>query len=560
MSRPAHTPSGDDANSAPVAAPTRDDITTPLWPFRLLALAGAVLLSWTDLRSGDPRVIAGLASTACLTGVLIARPTRHDEPGTTTRIIIEHIANVLIVMLTGSWSSPFAIMLIPTTMLAGFAAGTRFALVITTAATAAISLQHLTAGDVNAAIERSVLWTGLLALVAFTCGLARQAGESAGRQREQALARVSQLSEANALLFALQRLAQTMPASLDLDEIVDSTLQRVGSLAPADALGLYIANDTDRRLERYRGVGASLPATIDLDRAPTSVRSALEAPRTVLASTVEPGAELSEGARSGVYAALMARGTVVGLLVLESAEAGRHDQQSAEIVHGMAEPFGIAIDNARLFRRIRVASADEERSRIARDLHDRVGSSLAFLGFEIDRAQELATRGDDVGPVLGELRTHLTDVIRDVRETLHDLRSDVSEQRSMTDALRTHLDRVAERSALGVRLDIAATERLPAGTERELWRLTLEAITNVERHAQATTLSVRYTVTPAQATLTIADDGVGLNPAAIAADRYGMIGMRERAAAIGAVIRFESSPGQGTTVTVTLERARKPVG
>lgn len=553
-------PSGDAGNNASVATSAPTDITTPLWPFRLLALAGAVLLSWGDLRAGDPRVIAGLASTACLTGVLIVRPTRHDEPGTPTRIVIEHVANVLIVMLTGSWPSPFAIMLIPTTMLAGFAAGTRFALVVTTAATAAISLQHLLGGDVSAAVERSLLWTGLLALVAFTCGLARQAGESASRQREQALARVSQLSEANALLFALQRLAQTMPASLDLDEIVDSTLQRVGSLTPADALGLYLANDTDRRLERYRGVGTPLPATIDLDRAPASVRSALEATRTVLASTVEPEAALSDGARSGVYAALLARGTVVGLLVLESADPGHHDQQAAEIVHGMAEPFGIAIDNARLFRRIRVASADEERSRIARDLHDRVGSSLAFLGFEIDRAQELAARGDDVGPVLGELRSHLTDVIRDVRETLHDLRSDVSEQRSITDALRAHLDRVAERSGLGVSLEVVAVERLSPGVERELWRLALEAITNVERHAQATALSARYTVTSTQATLTIADDGVGLNPAAIAADRYGMIGMRERAAAIGAVIRFESAPGQGTTVTVTLDRARKPVG
>lgn len=552
-------PSGEDDTNASVEASTRDDITTPLWPFRLLALTGAVLLSWADLRAGDPRVIAGLASTICLTGVLIARPTRHAEPSTPTRIVIEHIANVVIVMLTGSWPSPFAIMLIPTTMLAGFAAGTRFALAVTAAATGAISLQHLVGGDLGAATERCLLWTGLLALVAFTCGLAKQAGESASRQREQALARVSQLSEANALLFALQRLAQTMPASLDLDEIVDSTLQRVESLVPADAVALYLANDTDRRLERYRGVGGALPATIDLDEAPASVRSALEAPRTVLAGTLEPGAALGGGRMSGVYAALQARGTVVGLLVLESAQAGRHDQQAAEIVHGMAEPFGIAIDNARLFRRIRVASADEERSRIARDLHDRVGSSLAFLGFEIDRAQELATRGDDVGPVLGELRTHLTAVIRDVRETLHDLRSDVSEQRSIVEALRTHLDRVAERSGLAVSLDLAGAERLAPGAERELWRLALEAITNVERHARATTVAVRYDVTTEQATLAIADDGIGLNPTAIAADRYGMIGMRERAAAIGAVIRFESSPGRGTTVTVTIDRTRKPV-
>jgi len=70
----------------------------------------------------------------------------------------------------------------------------------------------------------------------------------------------------------------------------------------------------------------------------------------------------------------------------------------------------------------------------------------------------------------------------------------------------------------------------------------------------ASTVTVRLSIGPDRAVLAIGDDGVGLNPNGIAADRYGMIGMRERAAAIGAIIRFESSPGTGTTVTVSLDR------
>jgi signal transduction histidine kinase len=76
----------------------------------------------------------------------------------------------------------------------------------------------------------------------------------------------------------------------------------------------------------------------------------------------------------------------------------------------------------------------------------------------------------------------------------------------------------------------------------------------VERHAAAGAITVRLSIAPNRAVLAISDDGVGLNPKGIAADRYGMIGMRERAAAIGAVIRFESAPGTGTTVTVSLDR------
>jgi signal transduction histidine kinase len=349
-------------------------------------------------------------------------------------------------------------------------------------------------------------------------------------------------------------LAQTLPASLDLDDVVNSTLQRVRTLVPADALAVYLADEADGRLERYRAEGDELPGTIELATAPPSIRASLDAPRTSLLSRLEPGSGLAPDSGSAIYAALRARGTVVGLLVIESRQPGTHDQQRAEVVHGLAEPFGIAIDNARLFRRIRVSSADEERGRIARDLHDRVGSSLAFLGFEIDRAQHLAADGDEIGPVLDELRAHLTEVVRDVRETLHDLRTDVSGERSLADALREHLARVEERSGLSTRLVVDASERLPTGTERELWRLALEAITNVERHAAAGAITVRLSIAPNRAVLAISDDGVGLNPNGIAADRYGMIGMRERAAAIGAVIRFESAPGTGTTVTVSLDR------
>jgi signal transduction histidine kinase len=532
-------------------------ITTPLWPFRLVALAGAVFLAWGDLQDADPRVVSGLVTTVVCTLVLIARPTPYSHPRVLERVITEQAVFTLIVMLTGAWPSPFAIMLVPTAMLAGFTLGPRVALAVTGTASVVMSAQHLAQSAVRPGLERSLLWAGLLTLVAFTCGLAQQASIAATRQREQAMARVSQLAEANALLFALQRLAQTLPASLDLDDVVSSTLQRVRALVPADAMAVYLADDTDGRLERYRAEGDELPATIELAAAPPSVRASLDAPRTSLLSRLERGAGLAPDSGSAVYAALRARGTVVGLLVLESHEPGIHDQQDAEVVHGLAEPFGIAIDNARLFRRIRVASADEERSRIARDLHDRVGSSLAFLGFEIDRAQQLAANGDEIGPVLGELRGHLTEVVRDVRETLHDLRSDVSDERSLAEALRAHLTRVEERGGLTTRLAVDAPERLPAGTERELWRLALEAITNVERHAAASEVSVRLLVGPTRALLTVSDNGVGLNPSGIAADRYGMIGMRERAAAIGAVIRFESAPGTGTTVTVSLDRDPK---
>ena len=134
-----------------------------------------------------------------------------------------------------------------------------------------------------------MLWAGLLGLVAFTSGLSQRATIDAARQKELALVRVSRLAEANSLLFALQRVAQSMPASLDLDDVVDSTIKRVQSLVPSESISLHLANDTDHRLELFRSVGSMVQADVRLDDPPAIIRSAIDAPRTVRVARITPG-------------------------------------------------------------------------------------------------------------------------------------------------------------------------------------------------------------------------------------------------------------------------------
>ena len=528
-------------------------ITAPVWPFRFLALAGALVQGRDELSWDNWRLVGALIVAGAYAVLATVRPLPHrDDARARFRLVIEQALHTSLVLLTGAWSSPMALCLIPTAMVAGFAAGAMFAAELAAASFAVITVQHLT--DIGAAngFQDALLWAGLLGVVAFTSGLSQRATIDAARQKELALVRVSRLAEANSLLFALQRVAQSMPASLDLDDVVDSTIKRVQSLVPSESISLHLANDTDHKLELFRSVGSLVQTDVRLDDPPAIIRSAIDAPRTVRVARITPGSGLSTGAQSGIYAALRARGRLIGLLAVESDAPDAHTQQHSEILHGLAEAFGIAIDNARLFRQIRSASANEERGRIARDLHDQVGSSLAFLGFEVDRAQELAARGHQMEPVLVELRGHLTTVINDIRETLHDLRTDVTEDRDLPTTLRHHLARVTDRRDLQSKLELDVREdaRPTRNTERELWQIALEAITNVEKHARANLVTVRYSARPGHASLSVRDDGIGLNTGAGRADRYGMIGMRERAEAIGAVLRVESPPAGGTVGTI----------
>ena len=251
--------------------------------------------------------------------------------------------------------------------------------------------------------------------------------------------------------------------------------------------------------------------------------------------------------RSGLYAPLRARGSLVGLIALEHHEPGRYGRRELQLLDGFIDSAALAIDNARWFGRLRGMGADEERTRIARDMHDRIGQSLAYVAFELDR---LTGQADgSIKESLDGLRVEVRSVLGEVRDTLSDLRAEVSDQRGLVDTLEASLERVAARTDLLVDFRHESTGRLPLVQERELWRIAQEAITNAERHARANHLRVRWKCDGHSAQLTVADDGIGFPvEAPRRADSFGLTGMRERANAIGATLLLESEPYVGTLV------------
>ena len=148
-------------------------------------------------------------------------------------------------------------------------------------------------------------------------------------------------------------------------------------------------------------------------------------------------------------------------------------------------------------------------------------------------------------------------MIGEVRDTLYDLRTDVTESQSLSTTLEAFLERVKDRSGLVGHLRAQETGRLPILQERELWRIAQEAVTNVERHAQATQVTISWRCDGTDARLEVADDGIGF-PVGKAGrlDSYGLLGMRERAASIGATLVVDSAARPGHAGTL---HARRPV-
>ncbi|MEX2293194.1 MAG: GAF domain-containing sensor histidine kinase [Acidimicrobiales bacterium] len=519
----------------------------------------SLALASPAIQDGEARVVVAATVLLAHTVVRTVRPLRYGGAVASNLLLVlaEAAATVVALTATGYWESPFAFSMLTAVAVAGFARGfgfgTRIAVAVILAVGGAWSLEPgFTTDEARIALQ----WSIEILLVAVVAGYAQHISGEAERRQSAALDRVGRLSDANSLLFQLHQVAQTLPASLDLDEVLDATCAQLSDLFDYDALAIVLRDDTDQQWHTVRREGGRPPATMSTAELPPPLARSIRLRHLVAEHNLlaEGGPGLAGSAGSGLYMVLPARGSVIGVVSIEHAQAHHFLPRDLELLAGFAEPVALAIDNARWFARLRTVGADEERTRIARDLHDRIGQSLAYLAFELDRiVKNSGSRDEAVASALDRLRGDVRGVIGEVRDTLYDLRTDVTETQGLSVTLEAFLSRVGGRSGLVVNLRAQDTGRLPILQEREMWRIAQEAITNVERHAKATQVSVTWQSDGRQASLEVADDGIGF-PSGNAGrlDSYGILGMRERAASIGATLTFDSEPGRGTRVRCAL--------
>lgn len=457
---------------------------------------------------------------------------------------------------TGAWSSPFVCCILGAVLIVGFAEGFGDGLRAAGVSGVAIAVTyHLDAGlFAPANLRVSGQWIVELALVAVLAGYARRLFGEEQDRHSQALDRMGRLTEANDLLVSLHRVAQTLPASLDLQQVLLSTVNRLRALIDCDVVAVLLRDEATGSWTLGAAEGAALPRTFSAAQLPRPLAAATGSSVASLVVSLGPGESLGPEilARSGLYAPLRARGALVGLVAVEQHEPGFYGRRDLQLLDGFTEPVALAIDNARWFARLRTMGADEERVRIARDMHDSVGQSLAFVAFKLDRlagmAKEPTLRGE-----LDELRTEVRGVLTEVRDTLCDLRTDVTDERGMVETLEVYVERLRERADFEVGFTHASTGRLPVVQERELWRIAHEALANAERHARPRHIRVRWECDGTTARLVVADDGRGFDPARGGrSGSYGIQGMRERANAVGARLEIDSEPFVGTVVDCRL--------
>lgn len=195
---------------------------------------------------------------------------------------------------------------------------------------------------------------------------------------------------------------------------------------------------------------------------------------------------------------------------------------------------------------------EAERARIARDLHDELGQELTALRYALGLTSERFRRDPaGIGRNLSELDHLLGRTNRTVRSLVGQLRPMILDDLGLSAAVEWLLARASERSGLQVRAKLSADDTaLPAELSNTVFRIVQESLTNVMRHAQARSVEVELTRQAAHLQLRIRDDGVGFDVDRTRSGQagVGLIGMRERALALGVELQIKSQPGAGTEV------------
>jgi signal transduction histidine kinase len=248
----------------------------------------------------------------------------------------------------------------------------------------------------------------------------------------------------------------------------------------------------------------------------------------------------------------------IGAITLSHNQPGWYTAHHARLARAIANQAAIALENARLYQQAQRLAALEERSRLARELHDSVTQALFSMTMHT-RAAEMAIERERTDPdgamaqnlrALGELTRG---ALAEMRALIFELRPRALQEEGLVAALRKQAAAIAARE--GLRVEVEAPEaRVPLAPviEEHLYRLAQEALHNVVKHACASRVLVRVEVGSQDLRLEVRDDGVGFDPQAVPAGRLGLHTMAERSHQLGGNIEIQSCPGQGTSVRVVM--------
>ena len=244
-----------------------------------------------------------------------------------------------------------------------------------------------------------------------------------------------------------------------------------------------------------------------------------------------------------VTAPLRSRGRKFGVLCLLWDDPRRYDAIPETLLVTIADQIGAAVENIRFHQIVRQTAIIEERERLARDIHDQVNQSIYSAGLFAEAARDAAAVGDlpKVRQHTGSILRMTNEAMRELRLLLFELRTEALARRGLANALRERLKTVEHRLYIDGEVHAPELSDIPVAVEEAFYRIALEALSNVLRHAHADRVDITLAVEAGELVMIIADDGGGFDrDAAAGTGGMGLASMQKRIDKINGVLSLNS--------------------
>jgi len=364
-------------------------------------------------------------------------------------------------------------------------------------------------------------------------------------------------------LAALYEVSTFLVEVHTLEELAQGFAQKVRRLSSADAVAVRWSDEAS---QRYLMLASDcLPESLAREeRCLEAGLCACGQPQATARTRVIPiiseedhrlGNCVQAGYSSLVSVPIRLQGRVLGEVDLFYRQEARLTDEDRGLYDALAGHLANAVENLRTEALVREAAVSEERTLLARELHDSIAQSLAFLKIQVSLLRQAVQRTDtaEVERVIEELEMGVRESTSDVRELLVHFRTRTNSD-DIEQSLRTTLKKFEHQSGLSAHLEIHGHGvALPSDVQLQVLHVIQEALSNVRKHADASDVYVRVDKEPRWRFI-VKDNGRGFQPRqAHAADTHvGLHIMRERADRIGALVHVNSAPGAGTRIELEL--------
>jgi len=363
----------------------------------------------------------------------------------------------------------------------------------------------------------------------------------------------------SAQLESLNEVMNVLVTEFDLSRLLQLIATRLRDLLGARTVTIALPHGAAARIEASAGEDAEAYVGMQLAQRSKTMR-VLERRRSERVDSVLDDPEVDHesarrlGARTSLYVPLVVRDAAMGVIAAHDKQGvdprfTDDDVRIAEIFAGRA---AVAVELSQRVARDalqRVVTAQElERRRLARELHDETGQALTSILLSLSALEEVHDERE-LHAAVAEVRELVRSTLQDVRQLAVELRPKVLDDFGLVAALERLTESFGEQTGISVHFQqlLPTAGRLPAEVETALYRIVQESLTNIVKHARATSVSVVLTRKDDSVSVVVEDDGVGFEPARERDGGIGLAGMRERVALLGGRLAIESRPGAGTT-------------